>query len=833
MKKLLFNLHWILGLVVGLFASIMAITGAGIAFDQDVSYWESGDPLHVEAAGRPSLSPEQIWVRARAANPDDTVTRLVFSGDPNEGVVVDLTGTNVSEGNQLVNQYTGQVHNFKYVRHALGKFGQYMEGVHRSLVFRIPGTRTGLYPMPKWAMFYTSLAVLILSLSGLYLRWPKSKLADWRSWFKINWKAQGYPFLYSLHAAGGTIVLIAFISMSHSGLLNEIQSNRYMDFVGSATGAEPARYINYDRDKSKELPNRSSYDLNKLWASFQREVPTYAQATVNFKESGPDYLKIEYLLSKQRTVKGGHSPALNSKVNVVVLDAHTGAVITHDRFGDLPLLQQIVMRNFDFHNGAILGLPGRIFFFLACLMMPVFFVTGWMMYLKRRRREKEAAAMKVAASGHVATLEGVPEWIVAYASQTGGAERFAWQTAAAFHASGLPAKVIGLDKLELDELENAERALFIVSTHGEGDPPDMARGFLRKIMGEKAALANLHFGVLALGDSAYANFCGFGRKLDAWLNEQGARPLFKRIDVDNLDAAALDEWKSELSHFARTDDMPDWKAPAFERWRLAGRRHLNPGSAGNPAYHIELEPLDGAAADWEAGDLAQILAPADPDRARDYSISSIPADGRVQLLVRQERRTDGTLGVGSGWLTDGAALGGEIAMRLHPHQNFRLGENVDRPLILIGNGTGLAGLRAHLKAKALAGKTGNWLIFGERNAAFDTYYADELEAWQAQGILERVDLVFSRDAVPVALLEAAGGADGETSPDAPPRRYVQDQLRLSGDAVCDWIARGAAIYVCGSLEGMATGVDDALVEILGADALDELTQHGRYRRDVY
>jgi sulfite reductase (NADPH) flavoprotein alpha-component len=62
---------------------------------------------------------------------------------------------------------------------------------------------------------------------------------------------------------------------------------------------------------------------------------------------------------------------------------------------------------------------------------------------------------------------------------------------------------------------------------------------------------------------------------------------------------------------------------------------------------------------------------------------------------------------------------------------------------------------------------------------------------------------------------------------------VQDLLRAQADAVRAWIARGAAIYVCGSLQGMAGGVHQALGEILGEEALAQLGAEGRYRRDVY
>src|SRR5690606_19276289 len=136
-----------------------------------------------------------------------------------------------------------------------------------------------------------------------------------------------------------------------------------------------------------------------------------------------------------------------------------------------------------------------------------------------------------------------------------------------------------------------------------------------------------------------------------------------------------------------------------------------------------------------------------------------------------------------------------------------------RPMILIGNGTGLAGLRSHLKARAAIGMDRNWLIFGERNAAYDFYYRAEIETWQTHDVLEHADIVFSRDQIE--------------------RVYVQDQLREQAERVRRWMAADAAVYVCGSLEGMASGVEDALTEILGKETVEQLIAQGRYRRDVY
>jgi sulfite reductase (NADPH) flavoprotein alpha-component len=405
------------------------------------------------------------------------------------------------------------------------------------------------------------------------------------------------------------------------------------------------------------------------------------------------------------------------------------------------------------------------------------------------------------------------DWLVVYASQTGSAEVLARRSAELLSTGGLAARAACISSLDEASLRGASRILFIASTYGEGDAPDTAARFAGRLMALNVDLAHLHYAVLALGDRSYANFCGFGRALDAWLIKAGATPLFERIDVDRGDAAALESWQHHLGRLAGTIDAPDWEAPAYGDWRILERELLNPGSPGAPLYRLALAPAEGFVPAWEAGDLAQVSAPADPEHPREYSIASIPPDGRLELLVRLQRREDGSPGAASGWLCEGAAFSDVVRLRIREHQRFRLGDNAHRPMLLIGNGSGLAGLRGLLRARIAMGVRENWLLFGERTRAHDFLLRDELEGWQASGWLEKLDLAFSRD--------------------QQERLYVQDLLRAQAGAVRAWIGRGAAMYVCGSLQGMAGGVHEALNEILGAAAVEQLAAEGRYRRDVY
>ncbi len=457
---------------------------------------------------------------------------------------------------------------------------------------------------------------------------------------------------------------------------------------------------------------------------------------------------------------------------------------------------------------------------------------------------------------------------VFYASQTGTAEMYARQCAQAMTDQGLAARAEPLEALTPERLRGLTRALFIASTTDDGNAPYPVSAFVRQVMGTSLPLPNLHYGLLALGDSYYDTFCGFGRDLDAWLQAQGAQALFPRIEVDDNDPAALDAWREQLAQLAGTDMQDSWQAQAFLPWRLQQRVELNPGSLGEPTFLLQLVPEGDQALHWEAGDIAEIrprhgsatldrwlavsgldgeqLIPGpsgstslrehlawselpEPEslrgknatqlaealvelRHRDYSIASLPGDGCIELLVRQGRRSDGSLSLGAAWLTRDAEIGARIDLRLRSNANFRAPDDAS-PLILIGNGTGLAGLRALLRQRIAQGRLRNWLIFGERQQACDFYYREELEAMLAKRQLAYLDLAFSRD--------------------GPQRVYVQDRLLEQAERVRDWVSAGATLCVCGSQDGMAAGVDTSLRQILGDEAMQALTESGRYRRDVY
>lgn len=441
----------------------------------------------------------------------------------------------------------------------------------------------------------------------------------------------------------------------------------------------------------------------------------------------------------------------------------------------------------------------------------------WGIGAKVRKQRQAAEAESSASQGDAKA----PAVLVIYGSQTGQAEALARATAKMLVDGGLQVRLLPVEKLTEDLLQQHAHSFWMLSTTGEGDAPDHALGFVQQLMAKPIALEQHHSLVLALGDREYQEFCAFGVEVHEWLQTSGAHS--ELICVDNMDAESLQTWQMQVGQIrqrllgetvAQAPAPADWlQAPASLSFVLSQRRLLNPGSQGGALYQLDWTPEAGELPQWESGDLVSLCVPADPERARDYSIASVMGDGRLQLLVRESKRTDGSPGLASDWLCRGMAEGDALALTVRAHSGFRLGDNAQRPLILVGNGSGLAGLLSHIKSRVQQGRSDQWLLFGERSPQHDALCAEQLSAWVQGGQLARLDQAWSRN-----------GKDS---------RYVQDLLRSHANDVKQWVERGAAIYVCGSLNGMGQGVHLTLQAILGEAKVNELLGSGRYRRDVY
>lgn len=148
---------------------------------------------------------------------------------------------------------------------------------------------------------------------------------------------------------------------------------------------------------------------------------------------------------------------------------------------------------------------------------------------------------------------------ICFATMTGNAESLAGQAEVRAQAEGIDAVLHNLVDLQPADLTDLRLALFVVSTWGDGEPPDDATGFWYDLEKADLALPNLHYAVFGLGDKDYADFNGFGRQLDERLAALGATRLLDRFDAD-LDF---------------DDTYPAWENRVFARLAVAREASTN------------------------------------------------------------------------------------------------------------------------------------------------------------------------------------------------------------------------------------------------------------------
>ncbi|MDT0231919.1 sulfite reductase subunit alpha [Curtobacterium sp. BRB10] len=227
--------------------------------------------------------------------------------------------------------------------------------------------------------------------------------------------------------------------------------------------------------------------------------------------------------------------------------------------------------------------------------------------------------------------------------------------------------------------------------------------------------------------------------------------------------------------------------------------------------------------------LDELLPNLRPLQARQYSISSSPLahPDRIHLTIASVRYGDPHrmyAGVASTFLADRVDPDGTVDVYLQPNASFGVPADESAPMIMIGPGTGVAPFRGFLHERAVSGATGrNWLFFGDQHRDTDFVYQDELTELQEQGVLDRLDLAFSRDQAE--------------------KVYVQTRMLERSAELFAWLEDGAHVYVCGDASRMAKDVEAALLQVIrtgrgrGEDDaqayLADMRRAKRYVRDVY
>ena len=212
-----------------------------------------------------------------------------------------------------------------------------------------------------------------------------------------------------------------------------------------------------------------------------------------------------------------------------------------------------------------------------------------------------------------------------------------------------------------------------------------------------------------------------------------------------------------------------------------------------------------------------------------YSIASSQAEVEEEVhltvgLVHYKSDEKARFGGASSFLTQQLEEGGKVKVFVEHNDNFRLPQNNETPIIMIGPGTGVAPFRSFMQEREASEATGdNWMFFGDQTFTQDFLYQVEWQNYLKSGVVSRLDVAFSRD--------------------QKEKIYVQDRIKEQGADVFAWLERGAHIYICGDANKMAKDVHQALVEVVSTQGklttaqaeayLKDLRMNKRYQKDVY
>ncbi|CEI81442.1 Sulfite reductase [NADPH] flavoprotein alpha-component [Oceanobacillus oncorhynchi] len=550
-----------------------------------------------------------------------------------------------------------------------------------------------------------------------------------------------------------------------------------------------------------------------------------------------------------------------------------------------------------------------------------------------------------------AVTEASPvEVTVLFGSQTGNCQGLATEVSGKLKEKGMKVTLASMADFKPNKLKNLQNLLVVISTQGEGDPPDTALQFHEFLHGRRAPkLEDLNYSVLALGDSSYELFCETGRQFDERLAELGGNRIIDRVDCDLDYDEAAEEWLenvlNKLSESQETAQAPtiaeaaaavETQASAFSRTNpfeaeIFESLNINGRGSNKETYHMELS-LEGSNLEYEPGDSIGIYPENDPviveeliketgwapnelipvnkkgdevplqealqknyeitvltkpllkkiaeftqipelqqlleqgneeavteyiygrdllDLIRDYQIKDLPAKEFIALLRKMPPRlysvassykanpeevhlTVGAVryqtygrersGVCSVQCADRKEPGQTLSVYVHKNPNFKLPADPDKPIIMIGPGTGIAPFRSFVEEREIMEANGkSWLFFGDQHFVTDFLYQTDWQRWLKSGVLSKVDVAFSRDKAE--------------------KVYVQHRMLEQSKELYEWLKEGAVVYVCGDEKNMASDVHDTLVTILEREGnlstedaqhyLMEMQQEKRYQRDVY
>jgi sulfite reductase (NADPH) flavoprotein alpha-component len=389
----LYRLHWLLGISAGVVLSVMGVTGAIMAFEDEITAALGQGIVGVPAwPAAIVLSPDELLARFIEQSPGSIPTKLTVFPEPGKSARLiyrprsaePLTGEEDNTDGTYLDPYTGAV-----LGKAVGeRFFDTVRTLHRYLL--LPHNRGGAgRPITTFAAG----CLVFFALSGLYLRWPRGRVLNWRAWLKPDFARRGRNLYWSLHSVAGTWVFLVFLVFAVTG-----PTFAYDGYRDELTALLTWTKLPLEKPVSPSTQKRQAdappAPLDTVWSGFQAAVHNDV-TTVLFPVSQKltPTVTVRYL-----TRDSPHYRAYNE----ITLERNSGKVLSHTFYSRQSLGKQISIGMLAVHRGKVFGVAGEMVFMLAALALPLQCTTGYLLYIDRRRKKARARAARL--------TECPPDW---------------------------------------------------------------------------------------------------------------------------------------------------------------------------------------------------------------------------------------------------------------------------------------------------------------------------------------------------------------------------------------------------------------------------------------
>ncbi len=398
-KTIWFKIHFILGLTAGLVLLVVGTSGAILSFEKEILKAINKDSYEVSVPNSAKLSTKELLEKFQVKMPDTKVSSISFSSEPEDSTVLNVTSKENRKGiNYYINPYTAEI-----LPDIVGRdFFSFNLRLHRWLAFSGDAREVG-----KQAVAISTVALIILAISGVIIYWGRIKRAFFKS-FTFTTKHHGRAFLSTMHSAVGMWVLPFYLLASLTGLYWSY--GWYNDMLYKIAGVEKPQRMQQQAkpegqaESEKPEGEKAQRTENKAEKPEGEKVRVPKQEKSNFDEYQKavdmfnvfvqkDYSKVTLRFPQKGSVYSfsylDTNPDHYRASNSLELDVNSWQLLKHERYEDKPLNEQLMKSILPLHTGEYFGIIGQIGMFIASAAMSLFTITGFMLYFNRTRKKKK------------------------------------------------------------------------------------------------------------------------------------------------------------------------------------------------------------------------------------------------------------------------------------------------------------------------------------------------------------------------------------------------------------------------------------------------------------